>query len=399
MVCPARQQRAGRPRLEVADVFGKCKEQPDTLTADEARVIGDITSCRTSTLGGHLQQCDTCDYEKPSYNSCRNRHCPKCQGLDEVRWVERQQDALLPIEYHHVVFTIPDVLHPLLRCAPRVGYGLLFAAVAETLKEVALRPKNLGARIGFTAVLHTWTQKLAFHPHIHCIVTGGGLSLDGSRWVSAKPGFLFFVGVLARVFQGKLLSKLEKMLSKGDLPFQPQDGKSLLRTAARKHWKVYSKPPFAGPEQVLRYLGRYTHRIAISNERLVALQDGEVTFRWRDSADNNRKKLMKLSTDEFRQRFLLHVLPSGFFRIRHFGLLANANRKERIATCRALLGADLIAVPKDQTSHDETWQEMLLRLAGIDVTRCPRCKTGRLGPGLELPPAPAVSRFPLPRPP
>jgi hypothetical protein len=342
-----------------------------------------------------VQQCDSCGHGRVAYNSCRNRHCPKCQGLDELRWVERQQQGLLPIGYHHVVFTVPDALHPLLRRSPRLGYDLLFAAVAETLQEVAQRPQSLGARIGFTAVLHTWSQLLAYHPHIHCIVTGGGISPDGSRWIPAKPRFLFSVRVLARVFRGKLLHKLEQALDNGKLADPGHDGHAHLRRAARKDWNVYSKPPFAGPEHVLRYLGRYTHRIAISNHRLVSVEDGHVTFRWRDRAHGNAVRLQTLEAAEFLRRFLLHVLPPGFMRIRHYGLLANRRRNSCLETCRHLLGADLQSQDRhDDVGRTESWQQLLLRVTGTDVTRCPNCRTGRLHSVLRLEPVGCPARAP-----
>jgi hypothetical protein len=379
VTCPAgHDRRAARPRLELADIFRTYGDRLPELTPHQARTVRAITSCRTAALGGHRQQCDRCGYSVNVYHSCRNRHCPKCQGLDEVRWVETQQQFLLPTEYHHVVFTIPQALRALVLANPRAGYGLLFSAVAETLQEVAERPKNLGARVGFTAVLHTWTQCLDYHPHLHCIVTGGGLSHDGTRWVSAKPGFLFFVGILSRVFRGKFLRQLETALDTGKLDFDPTDGRTRLRRAARQDWVVYSKPPFSGPEQVLRYLGRYTHRIAISNHRLLAMDDGKVTFRWRDRAHGDQPRLMTLDAAEFLRRYLLHLLPPGFMRIRHYGLLANACRATDLATCRALLGAEMHDDPEPPQDAAETWQELLLRLTGDDVTRCPRCRQGHL---------------------
>ena len=378
MPCPADTARRGRrARFELAEIFRQYGSCLPPLSHHQARTIAAITNCRTAALGGHLQQCDRCGHQETSYNSCRNRHCPKCQGLDEVRWLERQQQSLLPIEYHHVVFTIPDGLHPLLRSNPRVGYALLFRAVAETLHDVALRPKNLGARIGFTAILHTWTQTLAFHPHIHCVVTGGGLSSQGDRWVAAKPGFLFPVRILSRVFRGKFLQKLEQALDAGTLQSAPSKGHALLRRAARKNWVVYSKPPFAGPEQVLRYLARYTHRIAISNDRLESIENGKVSFRWRDRAHGNQPKLMTLAVGEFLRRFLLHLLPPGFVRIRHYGLLANASRKASIPICKQLLDGKIgPAAPPEETQ--ETWQELLLRLTGVDATLCSQCRNGHL---------------------
>jgi hypothetical protein len=393
VTCPAgHDRRADRSEPEIADVFRQYVHRLTTLSGHLARTVRAIISCRTAALGGHVQACDSCNHRQVAYNSCRNRHCPKCQGLDEVRWVERQQQGLLPIGYHHVVFTVPDALHPLLRRSPRLGYGLLFAAVAETLQEVALRPKNLGAKIGFTAVLHTWSQLLAYHPHIHSIVTGGGLSPDGSRWIPASPRFLFSVRVLARVFRGKLLSKLEQALDRGELADHDHDGHALLRRAVRKDWVVYSKPPFAGPEQVLRYLSRYTHRIAISNHRLVAVEDGKVTFRWRDRANGNAIRFQTLEATEFMRRFLLHVLPPGFMRIRHYGLLANGCRSHYLETCRRLLGDDRDVQDADDVGRTETWQALMLRITGTDVTRCPVCRTGRLQtvqrivPGSRAPP-------------
>jgi predicted Zn-ribbon and HTH transcriptional regulator len=379
VTCPAGHDRRGeRPRLELADVFRTYGDRLPELTPHQARTVQAITSCRTAALGGHRQQCDHCGYSVTSYNSCRNRHCPKCQGLDDARWVESQQQLLLPTEYHHVVFTIPQPLHPLLLANPRAGYGLLFWAVAETLQEVAERPRNLGARIGFTAVLHTWTQTLDYHPHVHCIVTGGGLSPDATRWLAAPPGFLFSVRILSRVFRGTFLRTLQLALDRGRLRFEHRDGHARLRQAARQNWVVYSKPPVSGPEQVLRYLGRYTHRIAISNHRLVAMQDGQVTFRWRDRARGDQPRLMTLEAAEFLRRYLLHLLPPGFRRIRHYGLLANACRATHLAACKALLGAERQDDPEPSQDAAETWQELLARLTGDDPTRCPQCRQGRL---------------------
>jgi hypothetical protein len=368
-----------RPRLELADIFREYAGLLPVLTSQQTRVVQAITECRTAALGGHIQECDRCGYQEQSYNSCRNRHCPKCQRLEQVRWLEAQQARLLPTAYHHVVFTVPDVLHPLFLAHCRQSYNLLFAAVAETLQEVALRAKNLGARIGFSLVLHTWTQTLLYHPHLHCIVTGGGLHPDGSRWLSAKPGFLFSVHILGKVFRGKLLRSFENALDSGKIVCPGSDPKDRLRRAARKKWVVYSKPPFAGPEQVLRYLGRYTHRIAISNERLVSMKDGQVTFRWKDRVHGNEKKLMILDAGEFMRRYLLHVVPKGLMRIRHYGLFANAVIHKLIPRCRELLGLAVRNVTDtDDPGERETWQELMHRLTGKDVTLCPQCNTGRL---------------------
>ncbi|MCP3995546.1 MAG: IS91 family transposase [bacterium] len=376
MPCTAVQHRhRDRPTLELADVFRQCSDPLSHLDGKQARVVRAILSCRTAALGGHIQQCDRCDHNEIAYNSCRDRHCPKCQGSQQFRWLEAQQQHLLPIEYHHVVFTVPDTLRALFRANPRRCYGLLFAAVAETLHDVARNPKNLGATIGFSCVLHTWTQTLLFHPHIHCIVTGGGLDADRRRWIASRRGFLFPVRILAQLFRAKLLRRLESGLNDKTLRNNDVDPHARLRAAARKDWVVYSKPPFAGPRQVLRYLGRYTHRVAISNRRLVTLDHDHVTFRWNDRARGNPKRLMKLDVQEFCRRFLLHILPSGLMRTRHYGLLANPIRRKHLARCRKLLGethehSDQLVPP---ASHHRAEQPR-----GHDSNRCPRCQTGRL---------------------
>ena len=379
-------RRSERPTLELADIFRQYADHLPALSRQQARVVRAILHCRTAALGGHIQQCDRCGYEQISYNSCGDRHCPKCQGLNQARWLQAQQQHLLPIEYHHAVFTLPDLLHPFFRAEPKKTYALLFAAVAETLQEVALRPKNLGAKIGFTCVLHTWTQTLLLHPHLHCIVTGGGLHPDGTRWVGAKPRFLFSVQILTLVFRGKLLHKLERALDTGSLPRSPSDSQARLRAAARKDWSVYSKPPFAGPQQVLHYLGRYTHRVALSNSRLLEMNDGQVTFRYRDRADGNKTKVMTLDAGEFLRRFLLHILPKGFMRIRHYGLLANRSRRTLLESCRQLLEVPSETPPP---APPETWQNLLQRLTGKDPTLCPRCGQGHLLVQSALLPQPA----------
>lgn len=381
-------------RLELADVFRAHGDQLLGLSLQQKRAVRSITSCRTAALGGHVQACDNCGHAEIRYNSCRDRHCPKCQSLDKARWVEARRKDVLPVEYHHVVFTIPQELHPLFLANPRVTYNLLFSAAAQTLSEVAANPKNLGATIGFTAVLHTWTQKLLFHPHIHAIVPGGGPNTSGDRWVSTKPGFFLPVRVLSIVFRGKLLSALEGAWMSGDLR-APTDiaVPLLLGQASLKSWVVYSKPPVAGADQVIDYLARYTHRIALSNDRLVGLKDGQVTFRWKDRAAGNQKKLMTLDAREFLKRFLRHVLPRGLVRIRHYGLLANAVRRRELIRCRDLLLLPTPAPSKD-TARVETWQEVLLRLTGRDVTRCLRCKKGTMTDTGELRPAVPPWRMP-----
>ena len=380
--------RATSRRLDVADIFRAHGAELLNRSSQQKRVARAITRCRTAALGGHVQTCEECGHSEIRYNSCRDRHCPKCGGLDKARWVEARKEDVLPVEYHHVVFTIPEELHPLFLVNPRLAYGLLFSAVADTLSEVAANPRNLGARIGFTAVLHTWTQTLLFHPHVHCIVPGGGPSPAGDRWVSSKPGFFLPVKVLSLVFRGKLLSALEEVYLSEDLrPSKGCDIRSVLIAAARKKWVVYSKPPVAGADQVIDYLSRYTHRIAISNDRLVSLVDGNITFRWRDRAHGNQPRVMSLGAPEFLKRFLLHVLPSGLMRIRHYGFLANAVRRREIPRCRVLLGLPGEKIRPLPPEHQETWQELLLRLTGRDVTRCPSCQKGRMETAFEIPPS------------
>jgi hypothetical protein len=343
-----------------------------------------IEVCRTAVLGGHKDQCDNCGHQEISYNSCRNRHCPKCQTLRKERWIEARREDLLPIPYFHLVFTLPSELNPLVSMNRKVLSDLLFRSVSETLTQLAKDPKHLGAEIGGIGILHTWGQNLMDHPHIHCIVTGGGLSSDRSRWVSSRKGFFIPVRVISALFKGKFLDLLKKCFQSDALVFpdrirhlkQSEDFERFRRPLYRKKWVVYCKPPFDGVQGVLQYLGRYTHRIAISNNRILNIRNGDVSFLWRDYADQNRQKTMTLKADEFIRRFLLHVLPSRFVRIRHFGLLANRKRKNTIALCRKILGDTKTAT--QQNTRKETWQEQLLRICGIDVTLCPVCQKGKM---------------------
>ncbi len=382
---PVRGARQGHP--ELADIFRTHGERLDGLNAQQRRVVAAILSCRTAALGGHVRECDHgCGYEEISYNSCRDRHCPKCQGLERVRWQEARANDLLPVAYFHVVFTIPSCLHEIFLANSQVAYNLLFTTVAETMKAVAANPKNLGAQIGMTAVLHTWTQSLLYHPHLHLIVPGGGLDRSGCRWIPTREDFLLSVHILSTVFRGKLLAALEKAVASGTIKARVGSGvrvTSLLRRAARPKWVVYAKPPFAGPEQVLSYLGRYTHRIAISNERIVSMEGDQVTFHYRDRANGNRRRSMTLPAAAFLRRFLLHVLPPRFVRIRHYGFLANSVRRQRIALCRRLLGVPAESAPP---ASSESWEEILLRLTGEDVTCCPRCQAGHLRTTREIKP-------------
>ena len=379
----------GRPP-ELADIFKAHAPPPEHLGRDRGRVVRDVMACRTPLLGGHLQVCDHCGREKPFYNSCRNRHCPKCQSLEQARWVEAQARTLLPVEYFHVVFTVPEALHPFFLSERRKSYALLFEAALRALHAVCER--RLGATPGTIAILHTWSQTLAFHPHIHCIVTGGGLDMDRNRWVSARPGFLVPVRVLSRVFRGKLLQGFSETLRARSAGVDTSLGRQLLRQAAAKEWVVYSKAPMAGPDQVLRYLGRYTHRIAIGNERLVALEDGQVTLRYRDRKHDNAKKLLRIDAGTFVRRFLRHVLPRGFVRVRHFGLQANGCRTRLLDKARLLLGSP--ASPKHDLSIRESWQDLFRRLVGRDPTRCPYCERGMLRPVASLTPLHSLTRGP-----
>ncbi len=340
--------------------------------------------CRTAALGGHKDQCDHCGHLQISYNSCRNRHCPKCQTLRKEKWLEARREDLLPIEYFHVVFTLPSELNPLVSRNPQTLYDLLFQSASETLSELAHDPKHLGAKVGMIGILHTWGQNLLDHPHLHWIVTGGGLSSDGNRWISCRKGFFLPVRVLSALFRGKFLGLLKGSFQKEDLVFptslrhlqDPGNFETFLRNLYHKKWAVYCKPPFDGPQGVLQYLGRYTHRIAISNHRILTLRNGRVSFLWRDYADQNRQKTMTLQADEFIRRFLLHVLPERYVRIRHFGLLANRNRKDSIPLCRKILGD--VQTVTEENDREETWQEQWLRICGIDVTTCPVCQKGTM---------------------
>ncbi len=338
--------------LEVADVFrrhGEAFRQAHTghIGAGERRVMGAITACRTAALGGHIEQCDGCSALRIAYNSCRNRHCPKCQGSARHAWLTDQQADLLPVPYFHVIFTVPVPVAAVAFHNKAVVYAILFRAAAETLVTVAANPRRLGARIGLTAVLHTWGQALLHHPHVHCVVPGGGPSLDGTRWIACRSGFFLPVRVLARRFRRLFLDLLGRAFAAGTLRFSgtvagladPRVFNQRLAELRRTDWVVYAKPPFGSPTTVLAYLARYTHRVAIANSRLVALDDNQVRFTWKDYRANGRTKVMTLAADEFIRRFLLHVLPDGFHRIRHYGFLANGDRRDNLARCRRLIAA------------------------------------------------------------
>jgi hypothetical protein len=372
--------------LEVAEIFrqhGPAYRESHRLSRDELRVMRAIEVCRTAVLGGHKDQCDHCGHVEISYNSCRNRHCPKCQTLRKEKWIEARREDLLPIEYFHVVFTLPSELNLLALLNQRVLYDLLFRSASETLTKLAQAPKHLGATVGVIGILHTWGQNLMDHPHLHCIVTGGGLSSDGT-WKPCRRGFFLPVRVMSALFRGKFLDILKDSFKKDELVFpnrlrhlkDPTDFETFRKNLYPKKWVVYCKPPFDGPKGVLQYLGRYTHRIAISNHRILNLCNDDVSFLWRDYADHNCQKIMTLKVPEFIRRFLLHVLPSRYVRIRHFGLLANRKCKNTIALCRQIL--EDTKTETKQNDRKETWQEQLFRICGIDVTLCPVCLKGRM---------------------
>jgi hypothetical protein len=373
-------------RLELADVFRK--HETDFLTVSgsvlsppQKQALRDIRDCRTAALGGHVEEYD-CGHRVILYNSCRSRSCPKCQATARADWLAEREKELLPVPYFHVVFTLPQQIGRLALENPRPIYSILFRAVSETLLTIAADPKRLGAGIGFLAVLHTWGQNLHLHPHIHCVVPGGGIAPDGARWIASRSSFFLPVRVLSALFRNKFLIYLRDAFRKGQLHFhgelaalaQPDAFEALCQKASKIDWVVYAKAPFGGPEQVLKYLARYTHRVAISNSRLVSLEDGKVTFQWKDYADQNRTKTMKLDAVEFMRRFLLHVLPRGFVRIRQFGFLANRVRKKKLVLCRSLLNAQsLVANPSIPAAPDAD-----SKVPDSDSHRCPICKLGRL---------------------
>jgi hypothetical protein len=367
--------------LEVGDILrthGPAYAASRPLSTAQAQVLRRLAACRTAALGGHLDACGACGFTRTSYNSCRDRHCPKCQASQRAAWLEARLERLLPVCYFHVVFTLPDLLYPLVLHNQRRLYDLLFRAASATLLTLAADPGRLGAQIGVTALLHTWGQNLLFHPHLHCVVTGGGLSPDGQRWVGCKPHFFLPVHVLGKLFRGKFLAGLKDAYADGLLTLDgsvaaladPQAFRQWLDTCYSRNWVVYAKPPFGGPQQVFRYLGRYSHRVALSNNRLRSVDDTHVAFSWKDYANGHRVKVMRLAVEEFIRRFLLHVLPKGFVRIRHYGLLASINVATKLEGCRRLLGA--ADTPKE-VSPPKTWRERMREWTGQDPLQCPQC--------------------------
>jgi predicted Zn-ribbon and HTH transcriptional regulator len=380
-----------RPKLEVGDVFrryGDAYRQQHTgsLSLAQLRVMSAIERCRTAALGGHLEQCDHCGYHRNAYNSCRDQHCPKCQSLARAEWIKDRQAELLDTQYFHVVFTVPEEIGPIAYQNKEEVYDILFRAISETLRTIAVDPKHLGAEIGFFAVLHSWGQNLMFHPHLHCVVPGGGLSPDGQRWIACRRSFFLPVRVLSRLFRRLFLQFLERAFDEGELQFfsslrELQNRQRFLRYLAplrKSKWVIYAKAPFAGPQQVLDYVGRYTHRVALSNNRLLAIEDGQVQFPYKDYRDDSQQKTMTLSADEFIRRFLLHVLPQGFHRIRYFGFLGNRHRQQKLALCRRLLGMELRGETAPAAQAEQDYRDRYEALTGSSLWECPVCHRGRM---------------------
>jgi hypothetical protein len=380
-----------RPKVEVADVFRRYGEAyrnmyDGSLSRVQRRVMSAIELCRTAALGGHVEECDndSCRHQRISYNSCRDRHCPKCQSLARAEWIENREAEVLDCEYFHVVFTVPEEIAAIAYQNKRVVYGILFQAAAETLRTIAADSKHLGAEIGFFGVLHTWGQNLLYHPHLHFVVAGGGIAPEGNRWISCRSGFFVPVRVLSRLFRRLFLKALQKAFDSGKLKFfssleSLQEREAFMRylvSARKAEWVVYAKPPFAGPQQVLDYVGRYTHRIAISNDRLLDIEDGQVRFRWKDYRDNNQQKTMVLPAEEFIRRLLLHVLPDRFQRIRYYGFLGNRYRRQKLALCRQLLGMPENAMPDCDPSID--YRDLYEEITGSSLWTCPICHKGRM---------------------
>jgi len=378
-----------KPQYEIGAIFRDNFNKAGRLSKDHRKVINDLINCRTEILGGHKLRCHTCGYIEISYNSCRNRHCPKCQHSRRLKWLSERMEEVLPVKYFHIVFTIPAALNPLVLQNKEVLYNILFKSAKETLLEAAANTSNLGAKIGFMAVLHTWGQNLLDHPHLHCVVTGGGLSPDGTGWISCRDNFFIAVKILSKLFRGKFLYYLKKSFNERNLEFHGkledyryrERFNELMRESYSKQWVVYTKKPFNNPRSVFEYLGRYTHRVAISNGRITYADEENVSFRWKDYRDGNKKKIMTVSTEEFMRRFLLHVLPKGFKRIRFYGIMSNKDKKERLRRIKSFF-----EIPIDETEREDT---LIPELAIVSnegkLYTCPRC--GGNGVSLEVIPS------------
>jgi putative transposase/transposase-like zinc-binding protein len=387
-----------QPTLELADIFrqyGPAYRQAHSLPLHQHRLMQAIEACRTPALGGVVEWCDHCQYTHTRYRSCRNRHCPKCQGLARAKWLEQRKAELLPTEYFHVVFTLPEPIADIAFYNKEAIYEILFRTTAQTLLTIAADPKRMGATPGFFCVLHSWGQNLHFHPHLHCVVPGGGLSADEQRWISGPRRFLLPVRVLSRLFRRLFLEALQKAYAAGKLQFfgqlqalcHPQTFLNYLAPLCHSEWVVYAKAPFGGPQHVIEYLGRYTHRVAISNRRLLAMENGEISFAWKDYRDGGKDKVMTVSAGEFIRRFLQHTLPPGFQRIRYYGFLANCHRARKLERCRQLLASACSALLPSLPAG----RAFLEALTGSDFRRCPQCGVGILACIPFLPPLPIDS--------
>lgn len=382
MLAACQRPAAARSGVELADIFrayGEAYRRDHPLPVSHLKIIEAVEHCRTAALGGHIERCDSCGFERPAYNSCRNRHCPKCQSLAKLKWLDKQKSEILPVGYFHLVFTLPHELNGLILTNKKILLSHLFKAVGETLLEFG--PTRLGGQIGFITVLHTWDQTLLDHFHLHCLVPAGALSFDQKRWSPARKNFLFPIKALSLVFCGKFLDLLQSAFATNKLLFVGQTAsladpiafKLLINALRKKSWVVYAKKPFGSPHHILDYLGRYTHRVALSNDRILSAHNGEVTFSYRDRKNKDQKKTMTLDAHEFIRRFLLHVIPKGFVRVRHFGFLANRS-KSHLAKCRQLLDLN----PTLPKLPQKSVHELMLQLTGIDITRCPLCQKGTL---------------------
>jgi Putative transposase/Transposase zinc-binding domain len=383
-----------KPAFELADIFrhhGEMYRATHALPLSQLRVMRAIEICRTAALGGHVEECGHCAHLRIAYNSCRNRHCPKCQNTERAKWLEDRRSELLPVEYFHVVFTLPEEIAALAFYNKKIVYNILFSTASETLLRIARDPQHLGAEIGFFAILHTWGQNLLHHPHLHCVVPGGGMSAGQDRWISCRPGFFLPVRVLSRLFRRLFLEALEKAFGKGQLEFfgelewlkEEDEFQNYLKPLRACEWVVYAKPPFGGPAQVLEYLGRYTHRVALSNDRILAMDEDEVTFQWKDyrSESNQKSRRMTVAAEEFIRRFLIHVVPDGFQRIRHFGFLSNRHRKKKLALCRQLLSNEATSLLPSPAQCAAASEQL-----SASSRRCPVCGIGEMVRVQTLPP-------------
>jgi hypothetical protein len=372
---------------EIQNIFqeyGAEYRKKHKLPLNQLKAMSSIEVCRTSAIGGHVDECDECGHIKISYNSCRNRHCPKCQNIAKEQWLENRKDDLLPVGYFHVVFTLPAELSAVALRNTKEVYKILFKAASDTLIELAKDQKYLGAQIGITALLHTWGQNLMFHPHIHCIVPSGGLSLDGVRWINSRKKFFIPVKVLSKKFKGKFLAYLQNAYYNKKLKFMGEIAElsridifsCFMESLREKDWVVYCKPPFKSAEYVLQYLGRYTHRVAISNSRIVFSENGLVTYKWRDYKDKSKEKFMTISSEEFIRRFLLHILPDKFVKIRHYGILGNRNKKTKLKNCKRLTGGKFKR--EFEKKNKLNMEELILKLTGKDIRKCPCCNNGKM---------------------